>query len=257
MISKVLANPKVKVSVIMPAYEVEDEIVDVVYSTMEALAKVVNDYELIIVDDGSRDGTFEKLKMLAKDNHVKIIRYPVNLGKGAAVKTGVRYATGEYAILLDADRDIDPGNIRFYIEALKEYDVVVGSKRHPSTIYEAPFIRKFLSLGFNAIVKLLTGIRVGDTQTGFKAFKTRHLKTIMDIIVVKRYAYDVEVLAVAHMLGLKILEAPVRIRQKSLFKLREALRMLLDILGITYRLRVVRWYQRNISKVKLKPLSRI
>ena len=133
--------------------------------------------------------------------------------------------------------------------ALKKYDLVVGSKRHPNTVYEAPLIRKMLSLGFNIIVKLLTGIKLGDTQTGLKAFKTNHLKTIMNTIVVKRYAYDVEVLAMAHLLGLKILEAPVNIRQKKMFKFKDILKMFLDVLGIAYRLRIAKWYQKRINNL--------
>jgi uncharacterized protein (DUF111 family) len=131
---------------------------------------------------------------------------------------------------------------------LKEYDVIIGSKRHPKSTYQAPLLRKILSIGYNILVKILLGIRIGDTQTGLKAFKTKHLKTIMNVIVVKRYSWDAEALAIANMLKLKIAEAPVHIKQRKLFNIKDVLRMLIEVMGITYRLRIIRWYQKNIER---------
>ena len=233
------------VSIIMPAYNVEDNILGVLEMVKRVMADI--NYEVIVVNDCSTDGTRRMLEEF-RNGYVKVVDHVVNLGKGAAVKTGVKHAEGEYVIILDADGDIDAGNIKRYIEALKKYDVVIGSKRHPHSTYQAPLLRKMLSLGFNALVNILLGVRVSDTQTGFKAFKAKHLKMIMKAIVVKRYSWDAEVLALANLLKLKIAEAPVHIRQERLFKMRDALRMLLELLGIVYRLRMIRWYQRNIGK---------
>jgi glycosyltransferase involved in cell wall biosynthesis len=231
----------------MPAYNVEDSVVEAVEMVRRVMVGVTEDYEVIVVNDGSVDGTRRVLEGL-NDNRVKVVDHRVNLGKGAAIKTGAKYARGVYTIILDADRDIDVRNVRLYLDALRRFDVVVGSKRHPDSRYEAPLLRKVLSLGFNALVKLLLGVRVGDTQTGFKAFKTRWLKVIMKVIVVKRYSWDAEALAVANLLGLRVAEAPVYIRQERLFRFRDVLRMFLEVLGIVYRLRVLRWYQKNIGK---------
>jgi len=235
------------VSVIMPAYNVEDSVVEVVEMVRRVMADVTEDYEVIVVNDGSVDGTRRVLEGLG-DGRVKVVDHRVNLGKGAAIKTGAEHARGEYTFILDADKDIDVRNVRSYINALRRYDVVVGSKRHPHSTYEAPLLRKVLSVGFNALVKLLLGIRMGDTQTGFKAFRTKWLKVIMKVIVVKRYSWDAEALAVANLLGLKVAEAPVYIKQENLFRFRDVLRMFLEVLGIVYRLRVLRWYQKNIGK---------
>jgi len=235
------------VSIIMPAYNVEDSVVDAVEMVKRAMAGVTEDYEVIVVNDGSEDGTKRVLEGLS-DSRIKIVDHRVNLGKGGAIKSGAEHATGEYTIILDADKDIDVKNVRRYIDALKVYDIVVGSKRHPNSIYQAPLVRKILSIGYNTLVKMLLGIRVGDTQTGFKAFKTKYLKMIMKVIVVKRYSWDAEALAVANLLKLRIVEVPVHIRQEKLFKMKDVLRMLLEVLGIMYRLRVVRWYQKNIWK---------
>jgi len=237
-----------KISIIMPAYNVEDEVVDVINVLKKAMVGITEDYEIIVVNDGSEDGTRQMLEKL-RDNCLKIVNHRENLGKGAAIKTGVKHAKGEYTIILDADKDINVKNIRQYINALKEYDIVVGSKRHPNSTYQAPLVRKVLSITYNMLVKILLGIRVGDTQTGFKAFKTKHLKMIMNAIVVKRYSWDAEALAIANMLKLKIVEAPVHIKQRKMFKAKEALRMLMELLGIMYRLRVLKWYQKNIEKL--------
>jgi len=236
-----------KISIVMPAYNVGDDIVETISEVKGVMEKITDSYEIIVVNDGSTDDTAQLLENI-RDSHVRIVNHTVNMGKGMAIKTGIRYANGDYTILLDADRDINVKNMTQYIEALRVYDVVIGSKRHPKSTYQAPLLRKVLSLGFNALVKLLLGIRVSDTQTGFKAFRTRHLKTIMKAVVVKKYSWDVEVLALANLLKLRVAEAPVHIKQERLFKMRDALRMLLELLGIVYRLRVLRWYQRNIEK---------
>jgi glycosyltransferase involved in cell wall biosynthesis len=245
---KVIKAPTTtKISIIMPAYNVEDKIAETIGALEKTIPKISDDYEIIVVDDGSKDRTEQKLEEV-NDNRVKVMKHPANLGKGAAIKRGVMHATGEYAILLDADKDIDVKNMKQYIDMLKEYDIVVASKRHPKSTYHAPTVRKMLSIAYNTLVKILLGIKVGDTQTGFKAFKTKHLKTIMKVIVVKRYSWDAEALAVANMIELKIAEAPVHIRQEKLFKFNDVLRMLMEVLGIAYRLRVIRWYQKNIEK---------
>jgi len=240
-----------RISIVMPAYNVEDDIVEAISEVRGVLEKITDDYEIIVVNDGSTDDTARRVEGVM-DGHVKIVNHSVNMGKGAAVKTGVRYASGDYTILLDADRDIDVRNMMQYIKALREYDVVIGSKRHPKSIYQAPTLRKILSVGYNILVKALLGIRVGDTQTGFKAFKTKYLKMMMNVIVVKRYSWDAEALAIANMLKLKIAEAPVYIRQEKLFKFKDAVNMLIELLGIVYRLRVIKWYQKNIEKLNLQ-----
>jgi glycosyltransferase involved in cell wall biosynthesis len=238
-----------QVSIIMPAYNVANSIVDVIVKVKQAMTAITDDYEIIVVNDGSKDATRAVLESLC-DSRLKIVNHKENLGKGAAIKTGVKYANGVYTILLDADGDIDIKNINLYLCALREYDIVVGSKRHPRSTYQAPLLRKILSLGYNILVRILLGIRVRDTQTGFKAFKTEYLKLIMKVIIVKRYSWDAEMLAVANLLKLRIAEIPVYIKQEKLFRIKDVLRMLLEILGITYRLRIIRWYQKNIWKEK-------
>ena len=98
------------------------------------------------------------------------------------------------------------------------------------------------------LVKLLVGLRLSDTQTGLKAIRRKAFVNVFPRLTVKRYACDVEMLALANLLGLRIVELPINIRIRRLFSLQEVWRMFLDVLGITYRLRVVRWYQRVLAQ---------
>ena len=248
----------VKMSIIMPAYNLEDKIEESIKEVEKILNEINENYEIIIVDDGSKDKTYEKASALANEKII-VLKNGINLGKGEAIKKGTKYAKGEYTIILDADRDIQPINLKEYINILKNYDIIVGSKRHPKSKYQAPFMRKILSIGFNKLVKLFVGIKLGDTQTGFKAFKTKYLKTIMNAIVVKRYSWDVEALLIANLLKLKIAEAPVEIKQNARFSIQIVLKMLMEILGILYRYRILHWYQKNLGKqnIRYKLLLRI
>ena len=103
---------------------------------------------------------------------------------------------------------------------------------------------KILSECFNALVRLLTGVPHKDTQSGFKAMKKSAFVDIFPRLTVKRYAFDVELLSVAKLYGLKVVEMPVKMKLDAAFKVKEVWRMFVDLLGIAYRLRVSHWYQR-------------
>jgi len=234
-----------KLSLIMPAYN-EEENIDLVIERIDDIIRQMGlMYELIVVDDGSIDKTRAKAENYARNNgHVKVVGYENNLGKGCALKTGFSHAVGDWIIFMDSDSDIDPKQIGYYIEALKDADVVVASKRHPQSKVDAPLIRKILSHGFNVLVKLLVGLRLSDTQTGLKAIRRDAFLSMHTKLAVERYAFDVELLVLANLLGLRIVELPIVIRLRGIFGFREVCRMFLDLLGITYRLRVLRWYKR-------------
>ncbi len=95
-------------------------------------------------------------------------------------------------------------------------------------------------------------MRLSDTQTGLKAIRREAFANVFPRLSVKRYAFDVEMLALANLLGLKLVELPIDIRVRKLFSFQEVWRMFLDLLGITYRLRVSRWYQRVLAQINLE-----
>jgi glycosyltransferase involved in cell wall biosynthesis len=241
-------NDRPELSLIMPAYNEEKNIRLVIERADDVARQMGLKYELIVVDDGSVDNTKVEVEGYAKINgHVKVASYNRNIGKGFALRTGFSHAVGDLVVFMDSDTDIDPKQVADYIDALQDADVVVASKWHPQSKLDTPLTRRVLSRGFNALVKLLVGLRLSDTQTGLKAVRREALAGVFPRLAVKRYAFDVELLALANLLGLKVVELPINIGLRSLFSFREVWRMFLDLLGITYRLRVTRWYQRALT----------
>jgi glycosyltransferase involved in cell wall biosynthesis len=236
---------RVELSLVMPAYNEGDSI----EGAIDTLDCVVKDaglrYEIVVVDDGSLDGTRLKAINYARRNgHVRVVGYSKNVGKGYAVKEGFMLAEGDAAVFVDSDLEIDLERLSSYVEALQHGDIVIASKWHPESIVEMPLIRRVLGLGFNVLVRLMTGVKLRDTQTGLKAVRKSSFNEIFPRLAVKRYAFDVELLAVANLYGLKVVELPVSIRMRGLFHPKDVWRMFVDLLGIAYRLRVRRWYQR-------------
>ena len=209
--AKTLTVPEV--SIIMPAFNEGKFIETSVAHVAKALSGVSDHYELILVDDGSADDTYERIKNIAaKNSKVRVIRNGRNSGKGASVKRAAAIATGRSVIVIDSDMEIDPKMIQSYLTALKDHDICIASKRLPQSVYNAPIARKFLSTAFNKIVRVMTGVRFSDTQTGLKAANGECFKKICNVLSVKRYAYDVEFLAVAGLMNLRVAELPVRHR---------------------------------------------
>jgi len=241
-------SEKPKLSVILPAYN-EGHIIK---ETLDRVDNVVRQtglgYEIVVVDDGSVDDTMVWARNYANNNgHVKVVGYRRNVGKGYAIKTGFQSAKGDAVIFLDSDLDIDPQSILRYFKALIQGDIVIGSKWHPQSNAEIPLVRRVLSHAFNILVRLLTGVRLRDTQTGLKAVRKKALERVFSRLTVKRYAFDAELLAVANIYGLKIVEMPVDIRMNGLFNPKEVWRMFVDLLGIAYKLRFLKWYLRAMK----------
>jgi glycosyltransferase involved in cell wall biosynthesis len=238
---------QVELSFVIPAYNEEDSIED----ALGALDKVVKNrklpYEIIVVNDGSKDKTLPKaITYASKNGHVRVVSYDNNVGKGYAVRAGFMQTTGEVVVFVDSDMDIDLGEVSKYVVALEHGDIVIASKWHPDSVVSMPLTRRILSHGFNVLVRILTGAKLKDTQVGLKAMRKSVFANIFPRLCVKRYAFDVELLAVASLYGLRIVQMPAQIRIRESFRLKEVFKMFQDLLGIAYRLRVLHWYQRSI-----------
>jgi glycosyltransferase involved in cell wall biosynthesis len=205
-------------------------------------------YEVVAVNDGSSDDTFGVLQKEENlDPCIKVISYNPNRGKGYAVRTGVMQSSGNIVIFVDGDLDISHNKIRDYVKELENFDLVIASKRHPQSKLDAPLSRKFLSRMFNLLVRMAIGIKVKDTQSGLKAGKGDALRAIFRIMLVKRYAFDVELLTIATALNLNIKEMPIEISLERSFKVLDIAKMFLDVTNIAYRYRIKRWYHKQIT----------
>jgi glycosyltransferase involved in cell wall biosynthesis len=237
---------QIEVSFVIPAYNEEVFIEDTLGTLDLVFKEKMDQYEIVVVDDGSKDKTYKKALQYANRNgHVKVIRYARNTGKGFAIKTGVMESTGDIVIFVDGDMEIDFNTISKYVAALKNADIVIATKWHSRSTVSMPFSRKLLSRTFNVLVRLLIGFDLKDTQVGLKVMKRSAVDKIFPKLAVKRYAFDVELLALAHLYDLKIVELPVKLKLDSSFKPKNAWHMFVDLLGIAYRLRIIRWYQRQ------------
>jgi glycosyltransferase involved in cell wall biosynthesis len=244
-------DSKAHISVIIPVHNQERNISFSLLKIKEILSLTLQTYEIVVVNDGSNDNTLEVLRKEEKlDSHIRVISYESNRGKGYAVKMGVIHSFGNIVIFIDADLDISHGKIIDYVKELKNCDLVIASKKHPLSKVNAPFSRKFLSRMFNLLVRIAIGIKIKDTQSGLKAGKGAGLRTIFRTMLIKRYAFDVELLTIATALNLSIKEMPIEINLDRRFKVRDIVKMLLDTAAICYRYRIIRWYQRQLQNQK-------
>jgi glycosyltransferase involved in cell wall biosynthesis len=239
---------QVDLSFVVPAFNEEKSIETALFGLDEIVKSRNLPYEIVVVDDGSSDETLRKAQSYASRNgHVKVISYNHNLGKGYAVKKGFMEANGQVVVFVDSDMDIDLGTILSYIDALKEGDIVIPTKWHPGSHIKMPMKRRILSHGFNFFVRTFIGAELKDTQVGLKVMRKKEFDNIFPRLCVKRYAFDVELLAVANLYGLKIVEMPTTLRIEGSFNIKEILKMFIDLLGIAYRLKIIHWYQRPLN----------
>lgn len=238
-----------KLSVIIPAYNEENHIENTIKETVKTLNSFGIDYEIIIVDDGSKDKTFEKATNVSKNiDKIKVFRYEKNKGKGNAIIYGFKNSTGNLITFIDADLDLHPKQIKTFLKYMKKYnaDIVVGSKRHPKSKLNYPFYRKFLSTAYYLMNKILFGLPVKDTQAGLKLYKREIIEKIFPKLLVKRYAADLEMLVVSKYFGYKIVEAPIVLnfqRFKTRVSLKDIIKILIDTLAIFYRIKIIHFYQ--------------
>ncbi|MCQ2368795.1 MAG: glycosyltransferase [Kiritimatiellae bacterium] len=240
-----------RLSVIMPAYNLENELKKNLAETAALFRSHQVRTELIPVDDGSSDGTELKriCEELGSDDLVVFIPVVLaeNGGKGAALKAGFAASTGDYVMLLDGDLDIHPKQTPWFFERLtaKNADIVIGSKRHPKSVVKYPWHRRLVSFIYFSLVRIFLGLKVSDTQTGMKLFKRDILKAALDRMLVKTYAFDLELLAIAADRGASVAEAPVVIRFGSKFgclRAKTVFDMAKDSLAVFYRLRILKYY---------------
>ncbi len=242
-------------SVVVPAYKQEDTIIRDIKNIESSLKELSYNYEIIIVVDGLVDETYKKVLKL-KSSRIKILGYKKNQGKGHALRYGMMQANGDIIGFIDAGMDIHPNGFSMLLNHMQWYnaDIITGSKLHPvSKVTGYPWFRVVFSWGYRVLTATLFGFKISDTQVGLKFFKRKVIRDVLPRLLVKNYAFDVEILAVAHNLGYKrIFEAPVEImfQQKkssitssNFWKIIYS--MLWDTFAVYYRVKILQYYSKK------------
>lgn len=242
-------------SVVIPAYKQEKTVAKDLRRIMGVLDKIRYNYAIRVVVDGMIDRTYENAKKV-KSAKIKVYGYPKNRGKGYAIRYGMSKTKGDYVAFIDSGMEIDPNGLSMILEHMEWYDadIIVGSKRHPASQVNYPQSRKLISSLYQLFVRVFTGLNVRDTQAGLKIFKREVLMDVLPRLMVKRYAFDLEMLTVAYHLGYRrIYEAPIKLNYNfddltHAVSLREFFGpnglwySLLDTLAIIYRLNLLHYY---------------
>ena len=203
--------------------------------------------EIIVVSDGSTDDSVGIARRFASPSF-RVIHYAERSGKGHALRVGLSSARGSYIGFIDGDGEIDPQAVGPFLSLVRLYepDVILGSKRHPMSVVSYPRLRRIMSWVYHKLTRVLFRINVRDTQTGLKVIRRDVLREVLPRMLEKRYAFDLELLVVARVLGFtKVFEAPVRIdyRFSSNVNPDAVFRILLDTAAVFYRRFVLDTYR--------------
>ena len=226
----------VELSIIVPAYNEENRIKPFLEELLAFCEKELSDYEILVVNDGSTDGTLALLEThFGSLKQFRIVSYTSNRGKGYAVKKGVLSAKGNKLLFIDADGSINPDQIPHFLSALQEFDVVVGDRSSSeSTVVQHP-LRKLTGIAFNSYVRLLFQSHVTDNLCGVKAFKKNVAEDLFSHLYSERWVFDVELFYLIKKRGYTLKRIPLVWEHKEDSKIR-----LFDPLKMAFTLFVLR-----------------
>ena len=251
------------VSILVPVYNIEKNIEKNINILIEKISPFMTNFEIIISDDGSEDNSKKAIEKICAENRNIIGVYSKeNHGKGNALKRACEIANGKYIIFCDGDMEIDPSQLENFFEIMnkEKVDIVIGSKRHKNSVVNYSNTRKIISFVYFMFVKIFFHLPIQDTQTGLKLFKREAIINIFPRILVKAFAYDLEVLVACNSNGKKIVSAPVIVnpnRHFGLIKLSVLWKTFIDTLAIFYRLNIVKFYKDLFEELKSNPLVSI
>jgi len=227
-------------SIIIPSYNEESRLP----ATLERIAAYLSTHgretEVLVVDDGSKDGTAAVAESLRdKIPSLRVISNGVNRGKGYSVRRGIQEARGRIALFTDADLSAPIEEAGKLIDGLETNDLAIGSRamdRSLITVHESPF-REFAGIIFNKLVRSILWLPFVDTQCGFKAFRRERCGVIFEQQTIERFGFDPELLFLARRHGLRAVEIPVRWGHSPATKvsmLRDSVQMFIDIFTIRW-----------------------
>lgn len=243
-----------RVGLVLPVYKGEAYIARNLRTVLDCFDAAQVTVELVVVVDGRLDRSADEARSV-DDARVHVIEFDDNQGKGAAVAAGLQASSARYVGWLDSDLDIHPDVIVAMAHRLDagDVDIVVGSKRHPQSRVKYPAIRRLYSAGYQLLVRLLVRVAVRDTQVGAKLMRREVADVVVPLLLVKRYAFDLEVLAVAAQFGFdRVAEAPIELAYQFTgtgIDRRAIEMMMLDTVAIAYRIHIRHWYVRRFASL--------
>jgi dolichyl-phosphate beta-glucosyltransferase len=224
-------------SIIIPAYNEQSRLPNTLEQVFHFLEKQSFKSEVIVVENGSTDKTFEAAQKFAERHKNLRVIHNEERGKGGAVQRGVREADGEYVFICDADLSMPVEEIsKFLPPALKDFDIAIGSREAPGAVrYNEPYYRHLTGRVFNMLIRLMVLPNLQDTQCGFKCLRAEVARDIFPFQTLTGWAFDVELLYIAHQHGYRILEIPIDWvfnADSKVRVLRDSWRMFIDLLVI-------------------------
>ncbi len=228
-------------SVVLPVYN-EALVLERTFATLVPFLEALDeDFEIVCVDDGSRDDSLAILRRLAEaDPRIRTDALPSNRGKGAAVRRGMLQAEGERIVFMDADLSTPLEELKRFLGALdSDYEVVIGNRRAPGSriTRHQPWIRESLGKGFTTLTRLLLAPGVHDFTCGFKGFRRHAAREIFRRSILDGWAFDAELVVIAQELGYKLAQVPVQWANEEGTKVR----LWRAILGSLWELLRIRW----------------
>lgn len=203
----------IKLSVIIPCYNEKERFKNGLEHFLSYLNKQKYNWELILVNDGSKDNTLQQMTNASKRNkNIKIVSYRNNNGKGYAVVQGVKHAKGQIILFSDLDHSVPISTIESFFECFKKgFDVVIGSRRVAGSkfVKKQNPLRENLGRGFTLLVRIFVDWPIKDATCGFKAFTAQAAKKIFSSISIYGWAFDAELLFLCKKYGYTYAQAPV------------------------------------------------
>ena len=228
-------------SVVIPAYNEADRLPGTLQQTLDYFRASGDAFEIIVVDDGSSDGTVGKVREYsAGSREIRLIRLPQNFGKGFAVRSGIINAEGERVLFMDADGSTPLAEIATVVSIMNETaaEIVIGSRSHlpgTETVVKARWFRHVAGRVFHQFVRAFGVAGISDTQCGFKLFSSEAAAAIAARMRMRGFSFDVEMLMIGRALGYSIREVPVswtHMPGSKVNVVRDGIRMVADLVRI-------------------------
>lgn len=217
------AQQPIVLSLIIPAYNEEQRIgksLEQIFLFCNAQAAA---FEVIVVDDGSTDGTVAFVRERFSDrSQLKILQQPARRGKGAAVQHGMLHARGSYVFFTDADLSVPIETLPAFLAELQRCDIAIGSRRAPGAKIEVhqPFFRELMGRTFTSLSNLVLGLCHSDFTCGFKGFRREAARALFTRQRLQNWSFDSEILYLAALRGCRVSEIPVTWRNDKATKVR-------------------------------------